>query len=131
MRRMKKFSIVACIALMMAVFLGGCGSAGPLAGDPVVGTWTMTGTEYAGITLTADDLVDAMGGEMPTFVINEDGSAVFSFNGEDGSGDVAKNDDGTYTLSDDTDTTLDFELKDNTLRLQYTEMSMVMIFEQK
>ena len=131
MRRMKKFSIVACIALMMAVFLGGCGSAGPLAGDPVVGTWTMTGAEYAGITLTADDLVDAMGGEMPTFVINEDGSAVFSFNGEDGSGDVAKNDDGTYTLSDDTDTTLDFELKDNTLRLQYTEMSMVMIFEQK
>ncbi|MDD7016863.1 MAG: lipocalin family protein [Firmicutes bacterium] len=131
MRRMKKFSIVACIALIMAVFLGGCGSAGPLAGDPVVGTWTMTGAEYAGITLTADDLVDAMGGEMPTFVINEDGSAVFSFNGEDGSGDVAKNDDGTYTLSDDTDTTLDFELKDNTLRLQYTEMSMVMIFEQK
>ncbi|MCI7248290.1 MAG: lipocalin family protein [Clostridiales bacterium] len=131
MRRMKKFSIVACVALIMAVFLGGCGSAGPLAGDPVVGTWTMTGAEYAGITLTADDLVDAMGGEMPTFVINEDGSAVFSFNGEDGSGDVAKNDDGTYTLSDDTDTTLDFELKDNTLRLQYTEMSMVMIFEQK
>ncbi|MDY4959552.1 MAG: lipocalin family protein [Lentihominibacter sp.] len=131
MRRMKKFSIVACIALIMAVFLGGCGSAGPLAGDPVVGTWTMTGAEYAGITLSSDDLVDAMGGEMPTFVINEDGSAVFSFNGEDGSGDVAKNDDGTYTLSDDTDTTLDFELKDNTLRLQYTEMSMVMIFEQK
>ena len=131
MRRMKKFSIVACVALIMAVFLGGCGSAGPLAGDTVVGTWTMTGAEYAGITLTADDLVDAMGGEMPTFVINEDGSAVFSFNGEDGSGDVAKNDDGTYTLSDDTDTTLDFELKDNTLRLQYTEMSMVMIFEQK
>ena len=131
MRRMKKFSIVACVALIMAVFLGGCGSAGPLAGDPVVGTWTMTGAEYAGITLTADDLVDAMGGEMPTFVINEDGSAVFSFNGEDVSGDVAKNDDGTYTLSDDTDTTLDFELKDNTLRLQYTEMSMVMIFEQK
>lgn len=131
MRRMKKFSIVACVALIMAVFLGGCGSAGPLAGDPVVGTWTMTGAEYAGITLTADDLVDAMGGEMPTFVINEDGSAVFSFAGEDGSGDVAKNDDGTYTLSDDTDTTLDFELKDNTLRLQYTEMSMVMIFEQK
>ena len=131
MRRMKKFSIVACVDLIMAVFLGGCGSAGPLAGDPVVGTWTMTGAEYAGITLTADDLVDAMGGEMPTFVINEDGSAVFSFNGEDGSGDVAKNDDGTYTLSDDTDTTLDFELKDNTLRLQYTEMSMVMIFEQK
>ena len=131
MRRMKKFSIGACVALIMAVFLGGCGSAGPLAGDPVVGTWTMTGAEYAGITLTADDLVDAMGGEMPTFVINEDGSAVFSFNGEDGSGDVAKNDDGTYTLSDDTDTTLDFELKDNTLRLQYTEMSMVMIFEQK
>ena len=131
MRRMKKFSIVAWVALIMAVFLGGCGSAGPLAGDPVVGTWTMTGAEYAGITLTADDLVDAMGGEMPTFVINEDGSAVFSFNGEDGSGDVAKNDDGTYTLSDDTDTTLDFELKDNTLRLQYTEMSMVMIFEQK
>ena len=131
MRRMKKFSIVACVALIMAVFLGGCGSEGPLAGDPVVGTWTMTGAEYAGITLTADDLVDAMGGEMPTFVINEDGSAVFSFNGEDGSGDVAKNDDGTYTLSDDTDTTLDFELKDNTLRLQYTEMSMVMIFEQK
>ena len=131
MRRMKKFSIVACVALIMAVFLGGCGSAGPLACDPVVGTWTMTGAEYAGITLTADDLVDAMGGEMPTFVINEDGSAVFSFNGEDGSGDVAKNDDGTYTLSDDTDTTLDFELKDNTLRLQYTEMSMVMIFEQK
>ena len=131
MRIMKKFSIVACVALIMAVFLGGCGSAGPLAGDPVVGTWTMTGAEYAGITLTADDLVDAMGGEMPTFVINEDGSAVFSFNGEDGSGDVAKNDDGTYTLSDDTDTTLDFELKDNTLRLQYTEMSMVMIFEQK
>ena len=131
MRRMKKFSIVACVALIMAVFLGGCGSAGPLAGDPVVGTWTMTGAEYAGITLTSDDLVDALGGEMPTFVINEDGSAVFSFNGEDGSGDVAKNDDGTYTLSDDTDTTLDFELKDNTLRLQYTEMSMVMIFEQK
>ena len=44
---------------------------------------------------------------------------------------IIKNDDGTYTLSDDTDTTLDFELKDNTLRLQYTEMSMVMIFEQK
>lgn len=131
MRRMKKFSIVACVALIMAVFLGGCGSAGPLAGDPVVGTWTMTGAEYAGITLTADDLVDAMGGEMPTFVINEDGSAVFSFDGEDGGGDVAKNDDGTYSLSDDTDTTLDFELKDNTLRLQYTEMSMVMIFEQK
>ena len=131
MRRMKKFSIVACIALIMAVFLGGCGSAGPLAGDPVVGTWTMTGAEYAGITLTADDLVDAMGGEMPTFVINEDGLAVFSFDGEDGKGDVTKNEDGTYTLSDDSDETTDFELKDNTLRLNYTAMSMVMIFEQQ
>lgn len=71
------------------------------------------------------------GGNLCTLFYRLHGSAVFSFNGEDGSGDVAKNDDGTYTLSDDTDTTLDFELKDNTLRLQYTEMSMVMIFEQK
>lgn len=130
MRRMKKFSVVACIALIIAVFLGGCGSAGPLAGDPVVGTWNMTGAEYAGLTLTAEDLSSAMD-EMPTFTINEDGSAVFSFDGEDGAGDVVKNEDGSYTLSDNTDSTLDFELKDNTLRLQYTEMSMVMIFEQE
>lgn len=130
MRRMKKFSIVACIALMMAVFLGGCGSAGPLAGDPAVGSWTMTSAEYAGLTLTAEDLSTAME-EMPTFTINEDGSAVFSFDGEDGKGDVTKNEDGTYTLSDDSDETIDFELKDNTLRLNYTAMSMVMIFEQQ
>ena len=130
MRRMKKFSIVACIALMMAVFLGGCGSAGPLAGDPAVGSWTMTSAEYAGLTLTAEDLSTAME-EMPTFTINEDGSAVLSFDGEDGKGDVTKNEDGTYTLSDDTDETIDFELKDNTLRLNYTAMSMVMIFEQQ
>ena len=130
MRRMKKFSIVACIALMMAVFLGGCGSAGPLAGDPAVGSWTMTSAEYEGLTLTAEDLSTAME-EMPTFTINEDGSAVFSFDGEDGKGDVTKNEDGTYTLSDDSDETIDFELKDNTLRLNYTAMSMVMIFEQQ
>lgn len=90
----------------------------------------MTSAEYAGLTLTAEDLSTAME-EMPTFTINEDGSAVFSFDGEDGKGDVTKNEDGTYTLSDDTDETIDFELKDNTLRLNYTAMSMVMIFEQQ
>ncbi|MDO4394202.1 MAG: lipocalin family protein [Bacillota bacterium] len=130
MRRIKKISLVAAIVFVMAVFLGGCGSSAPLAGDAAVGDWTMTSAEYAGITLSADDLKDAMGA-MPVITINEDGSATVNFDGEESKGEVTKNDDGTYTLSDDTDETLNFEVKDKKLKLDYSAMDMLMVFEQK
>ena len=37
---------------------------------------------------------------------------------------------GKYDIQDDSDQTLTFEIKDGKLRLDYSEMSMVMIFEQ-
>ena len=47
-------------------------------------------------------------------------------------GEVTPGDDGTYTLTDDSDTTLNFEIDDEgKLRLDYSAMSMVMIFEKQ
>ncbi|MBQ0078292.1 MAG: hypothetical protein KBS66_00175 [Eubacterium sp.] len=128
MRKITKLSVVAALVLVMGMFLVSCGAEPPLAGDDAVGAWTLTGAEYAGMELTAEDLSTAMD-EMPVFTINEDGSANFAFGGEDGAGTVTKNEDGTYTLSDDTDQTINFTIEDSVLKLDYTAMNMVMNFE--
>lgn len=128
MRKITKLSVVAALVLVMSLFLASCGASPALAGDEAVGAWTLSGAQYAGMELTAEDLSTAMD-EMPVFTINEDGSATFTFNGEDGAGSVAKNEDGTYTLSDDTDQTINFAIEDGVLKLDYTAMNMVMLFE--
>lgn len=130
MKRITKISFIAGIVLIMAMFMASCGAKAPLAGDDAVGTWTMTSAEYNGYELSAEDLSTAMD-QMPVFVINEDGSATFTFNGTDGAGNVAKNEDGTYTLSDDSEQTLNFTVKDGKLVLDYKDMNMKMIFEQQ
>lgn len=130
MKKISKISLIAGIVLIMAMFLGSCGASNPLAGDEAVGTWEMTGAEYNGYTLTADDLKTAMD-KMPVFVINEDGSATFTFNGNDGQGTVTKSEDGTYTISDSSDKTMNFTVAEEKLVLDYTDMNMKMIFEPK
>ena len=130
MKKMRKISFIAGIILIMAMFLTSCGgSSDPLAGDESVGTWTMTGAEYAGYELSAEDLSTAMD-EMPVFVINEDGPATFTFNGTKGSGTVTKGEEGAYTLSDDSNQSRNFTVADGKLNLDYTDMNMKMIFEQ-
>ena len=130
MKKISKISLIAGIVLIMAMFLGSCGASNPLAGDDAVGTWEMTGAEYKDYTLTEKDLSTAMD-KMPVFVINEDGTATFTFNGTDGSGTVTKGEDGKYTLKDGTDQSLNFTVEEGKLILDYTDMEMKMIFAQK
>ena len=130
MKKISKISLITGIVLIMAMFLGSCGASNPLAGDDAVGTWEMTGAEYKDYTLTEKDLSTAMS-KMPVFVINEDGTATFTFNGTDGSGTVTKGEDGKYTLKDGTDQSLNFIVEEGKLILDYTDMEMKMIFEQK
>ena len=130
MKKISKISLITGIVLIMAMFLGSCGASNPLAGDDAVGTWEMTGAEYKDYTLTEKDLSTAMD-KMPVFVINEDGTATFTFNGTDGSGTVTKGEDGKYTLKDGTDQSLNFTVEEGKLILDYTDMEMKMIFEQK
>ena len=130
MKKISKISLIAGIVLIMAMFLGSCGASNPLAGDDAVGTWEMTGAEYNGYTLSAKDLSTAMD-KMPVFVINEDGSATFTFNDQDGQGTVTKGEDGKYTLSDSSEQTMDFTVEEGKLILDYTAMNMKMIFEPK
>ena len=130
MKKISKISLITGIVLIMAMFLGSCGASAPLAGDDAVGTWEMTGAEYKDYTLTEKDLSTAMD-KMPVFVINEDGTATFTFNGTDGSGTVTKGEDGKYTLKDGTDQSLNFTVEEGKLILDYTDMEMKMIFEQK
>ena len=130
MKKISKISLITGIVLIMAMFLGSCGASAPLAGDDAVGTWEMTGAEYKDYTLTEKDLSTAMD-KMPVFVINEDGTATFTFNGTDGSGTVTKGEDGKYTLKDGTDQSLNFTVEEGKLILDYTDMEMKMIFAQK
>ena len=130
MKKISKISLIAGIVLIMAMFLGSCGASNPLAGDDAVGTWEMTGAEYNGYQLSAKDLSTAMD-KMPVFVINEDGTATFTFNGTDGAGTVTKGDDGKYTLTDDSKQSLNFTVEEGKLILDYSDMEMKMIFEQK
>lgn len=129
MKHLKKISVLAAVLVVVSMFLASCG--GSLKDDPAVGSWEMTEVEYSGQTLSADDLksTGAMT-EMPKLTINEDGTCTFSFMDEDGQGTVAAGEDGKYDIQDDSDQTLTFEIKDGKLRLDYSEMSMVMIFEQ-
>ena len=128
MKKFAKLSVIAVIVMMFSLCLTSCGEP-PLKGDAAVGTWTMSGAEYAGMTLSADDLKTVLN-DMPVFVINEDGSATFTFQGTGGDGTVTKNENGTYTLSDDSEETVNFEIADDgSLRLDYKAMNMIMIFK--
>lgn len=55
MKHLKKISVLAAVLVMVSMILASCGGGG-LKGDPAVGTWEMTEVEYAGQTLSADDL---------------------------------------------------------------------------
>lgn len=130
MKHLKKISVLAAVLVVVTMVLASCGG-GSLKGDPAVGSWEMTEVEYSGQTLSADDLKSTgQMTEMPKLTINEDGTCTFSFMDEDGQGTVSAGEDGKYDIQDDSDQTLTFEIKDGKLRLDYSEMSMVMIFEQ-
>ena len=55
MKHLKKISVLAAVLVMVSMILASCGGGG-LKGDPAVGTWGVTEVEYAGQTLSADDL---------------------------------------------------------------------------
>ncbi len=129
MKHLKKISVLAAVLIVISMFMASCGAA--LKDDPAVGSWEMTEVEYQGQTLSADDLksTGAMS-EMPNLTINEDGSCTFTFMESSGGGTVSVDEDGEYTLKDDSDESLTFEIKDDKLRLDYSDMNMVMVFEQ-
>lgn len=128
MRKIKKLSVLAAVLVVISMFLASCGS--PLKNDPAVGNWEMTSVDYAGQTLSAEDLkaTGAMD-EMPTFEIREDGTCTFSFMDNSGEGEVTANGDNTYELTDDSDMKLTFEISGDELELNYADMDMIMIFE--
>lgn len=129
MKHLKKISVLAAVLVVVSMILASCGSS--LKDDPAVGSWEMTEVEYSGQTISADDLKKTgQMTDMPKLTIKEDGSCTFEFNGDDGQGTVAAGEDGKYDIQDDSDQTLTFEIKDGKLRLDYSQMSMVMIFEQ-
>ena len=112
MKHLKKISVLAAVLVVVTMVLASCGG-GSLKDDPAVGSWEMTEVEYSGQTLSADDLKSTgQMSEMPKLTINEDGTCTFSFMDEDGQGTVSAGEDGKYDIQD------------------YSEMSMVMIFEQ-
>lgn len=130
MKHLKKISVLAAVLVMVSMILASCGG-GTLKDDPAVGSWEMTEVEYSGQTISADQLKSTgQMDTMPKLTINEDGTCTFEFNGENGQGTVAAGEDGKYDIQDDSDQTLTFEIKDGKLRLDYSQMSMVMIFEQ-
>ena len=55
MKHLKKISVLAAVLVMVSMILASCGGGG-LKDDPAVGTQEMTEVEYAGQTLSADDL---------------------------------------------------------------------------
>ena len=74
MKHLKKISVLAAVLVMVSMILASCGGGG-LKGDPAVGTWEMTEVEYAGQTLSADDLKSTgQMDEMPKLTIKEDGT---------------------------------------------------------
>lgn len=74
MKHLKKISVLAAVLVMVSMILASCGGGG-LKDDPAVGTWEMTEVEYAGQTLSADDLKSTgQMDEMPKLTIKEDGT---------------------------------------------------------
>ena len=133
MKRTGKLTALITALIITCAMLASCGGSSGLEDDPAVGSWTMTEVEYMGQTLSAEDLQEtgAMT-EMPVVEIRDNGSCTFQFMEQSGEGEVTPGDDGTYTLTDDSDTTLNFEIDDEgKLRLDYSAMSMVMIFEKQ
>ena len=89
MKHLKKISVLAAVLVMVSMILASCGGGG-LKDDPAVGTWEMTEVEYAGQTLSADDLKSTgQMDEMPKLTIKEDGTCTFAFMDEDGEGTVS------------------------------------------
>lgn len=81
MKHLKKISVLAAVLVMVSMILASCGGGG-LKDDPAVGTWEMTEVEYAGQTLSADDLKSTgQMDEMPKLTIKEDGTCTFAFMG--------------------------------------------------
>lgn len=128
MKRMKKLSVLAGILVIAAMMFASCGS--DFAEDPAVGNWEMTKVDYAGQTLSAEDLASTgMMDEMPTLEIRDDATCTFTFMDVSGDGEVTNNGDNTYEISDDSETTIPFTLEGEELHLDYQQMNMVMIFE--
>ena len=116
MKHLKKISVLAAVLVMVSMILASCGGGG-LKGDPAVGTWEMTEVEYAGQTLSADDLKSTgQMDEMPKLTIKEDGTCTFAFMDEDGEGTVSAGEDGQYDIQDDSDQILTFELSNLDLK---------------
>ena len=128
MKKFKKISVLAVVLVVVSAVFASCGSS--LKDDPAVGSWEMTEVEYAGRTLSAEDLAStgAMT-EMPKLEIKDDGTCTFIFMDANGEGEVGAKGDGKYEITDDSDIVITFEIKDDKLRLDYPQMSMVMIFE--
>lgn len=83
MKHLKKISVLAAVLVMVSMILASCGGGG-LKDDPAVGTWEMTEVEYAGQTLSADDLKSTgQMDEMPKLTIKEDGTCTLAGTGHE------------------------------------------------
>ncbi|MBQ1252445.1 MAG: hypothetical protein IIY02_05975 [Firmicutes bacterium] len=109
---MKKLTL-ALIALMLIFAFAACGGGE----DPNAGTYYLTSAEVFGVTLTADDLSEAMGTDVSNYYIELESNG--DFNGDSGAG-VGY---GTWTL-DGTALTLTEDGVDMTGTLENGVMSI-------
>ncbi len=130
MKKTGKLAALAAAFIISCLTLVSCGEPELGGDDPAVGSWTMTGVEYMGQTLSTDDIKESGAmDEMPTFKINEDGTCIFKLTDKESKGRITAGEDNTYEFVDDSDTSYDVNLdEEGSLRIKYDDMSMVMIF---
>lgn len=115
MKQTKKLISVIFITALLCAIMAGCSDSSD---DPVVGTWEMTSVSAAGQEMTTAQFLEmANQTETPIITFNGDNTVDLNMLGQEGSGNWELNDD-KYRVTDSTDSSLDFELKDGVLSVQ-------------
>lgn len=130
MNKVSRLVVAAILVVISCISLASCGD-GSLSGDPAVGEWTLSEAEYNDTTISAEQLKEFGNmDEMPTFNISENGSCSFTFGGATGEGKISAEGDGEYSVNDmsEEDSSLSLKLDGEKLKLDYTDMDMVLVF---
>lgn len=127
MKKTKKLIAALFSVVLICASLAACGS-----NDPIVGTWKMTKAEAMGQTITLEQYQkQANTKEVPTFEFEGNNTVTAEgLNGQEGGGKwEAKDEEGSYTITDSTSMKITATLKDNELRIKAG--GAVLIFEKK
>lgn len=126
MKQAKKALSIISILVLLCVALTACGDSSD---DPVVGSWELSSVSVMDQERTAADFLKAANySEIPVITFRGDNTVAVDIFGNKGSGKWRLKDN-KYQVTDQSNASLDFTLKDN--RLSVEQGGATLVFEKK